>query len=90
MQECIYICMYACIHTYQCICLRICVLYITQISQGNTVVTDSKTGRTINDILRDLISEVDDGTLTLLVSKQTQASQAHDISVYNEEVSYKF
>ena len=49
------------------------------------MVTDSKTDRTINDVVRDLINEVDGGTLTLPVSEQ--ASQAHD--VHDEEVSYK-
>ena len=46
-------------------------------------MTNSKTGRTINDVVRDLISEVDDGTLALLVSEQ--ASQP----VHDEVVSYK-
>ena len=95
MYICMYVCMYVCMYihtyihthvTYVCICRH--VLYITQINQGDTVplVTDSKAGRTINDIVRDLISEIDDGTLTLLVSEQ--ASQAHDVPVHGEEVSY--
>lgn len=54
------------------------------------MVTDSTTGRTINDVVRDLISEVDnDGTLTLLVSEQVQASHAHDVAAHHdEEVTY--
>jgi len=61
-----------------------------QLSQGGTVVTDSTSGRTINDVIRDLISEVDDGTLALLVSEHVQASQANNVVVnHDEEVGYK-
>ena len=51
---------------------------IVTVIQIGPVVTDSKTGRTINDIIKDLISEVDDGTLTLLVTEQDQTSQPQD------------
>ena len=51
------------------------------------MVTDSKTDRTINDVVRDLINEVDGSTLTLPVSEQ--ASQAHNVPIHDEEVSYK-
>lgn len=43
---------------------------------------DTKTGHTINDIVSDLISEVDDGTL---VNKHTQASQLHDVTAVNHD-----
>ena len=51
---------------------------IVTVIQIGPVVTDSKTGRTINDIIKDLISEVDDGTLTLLVTEKDETSQPQD------------
>ena len=52
--------------------------HIMPVIQTGPVVTDSKTGRTMSDIIKDLISEVDDGTLTLLVTEQDQALHPQD------------
>ena len=54
-------------------------------NQGDTVVTDSITSHKINNVIKDLVSEVDDGTLALLVSEQAQRSQAQDITAHHEE-----
>lgn len=61
---------------------------IVQMNQGGTAVPDSITSHTINDVIKDLVSEVDDGTLATLVSEQTQGSQAQDTTDYHEEVGY--
>lgn len=56
-------------------------IIIVQMNQGGTAVTDSN----ISDVIKDLISEVDDGTLALLASEQAQGSQAQDITAHHEE-----
>ena len=60
---------------------------IVQMNQGGTAVPDSITSRTINNVIKDLVSEVDDGTLATLVSEQSQGSQAQDTTDYHEEVA---
>ena len=61
-------------------------IIIAQMNQGDTVVTDSTiTSHKINNVIKDLVSEVDDGTLALLVSEQAQGSQAQDITAHHEE-----
>jgi len=54
-------------------------------AQGNT---HTMSGRTVNDVVQDLISEVNDGTIAVLVNEQVNQAKVYNFISINIIIVY--